>query len=86
MPSSPPPQPLVPILGLSSPYLKDIPLPSGVPGFPFDPELCAYIPGAVQAAMGVSVQPADYAAYGLALDYTAAETFLALAIGQSNVT
>jgi len=79
-------QPLAPVLGLAGPYLKDVPLPAGVPGFPFDPELCAYIPDAVMATMGVSITPADFATYGLAMDYTAASTFLDLAIGQSNFT
>lgn len=73
-------------LGLSSPYLKDIPLPSGAPGFPYNPELCAYIPEALQATANLTVTPADFGAYGLAIDTTAAGTFLQLAIGQSNST
>lgn len=79
-------QPLIPILNLSSPYLKDFPLPPGTPGFPFNPEFCAFIPAAVKAQTGLTVMPSQFAAYGLAINYTAASTFLSLAIGKSNFT
>ncbi|KAG7670845.1 hypothetical protein KSW81_004278 [Nannochloris sp. 'desiccata'] len=78
--------PLVPFLGLSTPYLKDIPLPPGAPGFPYNPELCAYIPEVLQSIANLTVAPADFGAFGLAIDKTAAATFLQLAIGQSNST
>jgi len=71
---------------MAEPYLKDVPLPPGVSGFPFDPELCAYIPKAVYATTGMTITPANFAAYGLKFNYTAMQTFLALAIGQSNAT
>ena len=76
----------MPFLGLSTPYLKDIPLPPGMPGFPFNPELCAYIPGAFEAVAGFPITPADFPGFGLAMDQTATATFLQLAIGQSNAT
>ena len=76
----------MPYLGLTTPYLKDIPLPPGTPGFPYNPELCAYIPEVMQASANITVAPADFGAYGLAIDQTAAATFLQLAIGQSNST
>jgi hypothetical protein len=66
--------------------LKDTPLPPGTPGFPYNPELCAYIPEAFLATLNLTVTPADFAASGLAIDQTAAATFLQLAIGQSNST
>lgn len=62
-----------------------MPLPPGAQGFPYNPELCAYIPEAM-AAFNVAVTPAFFGAAGLAMDYTATGTFLALAIGQSNAT
>jgi hypothetical protein len=76
----------VPFLGLSTPYLKDIPLPPGTPGFPYNPELCAYIPEVMQSTANLTVNPTDFSAFGLAIDKTAAATFLQLAIGQSNST
>jgi hypothetical protein len=76
----------VPYLGLSTPYLKDIPLPPGTPGFPYNPELCAYIPEVMMSTANLTVTPADFGFFGLAIDKTAAATFLQLAIGQSNST
>jgi hypothetical protein len=79
-------QPLQAAFGMPNPYLKDVPLPPGTPGFPFNPELCAFIPPAAQAAFGIAITPADFATYGLNIDYGAAGTFLTLAIGGSNAT
>lgn len=76
----------MPFLGLSTPYLKDIPLPPGNPGFLYNPELCAYIPEALQLTANLTVNPADFAAFGVAINKTATATFLKLAIGQSNST
>lgn len=78
--------PFVPLFGLQTPYLKDVPMPPGTPPYPYNPELCAYIPQAVKGQTGMTITPSDFAPYGLSMDYTATTTFLALAIGQSNAT
>ena len=78
--------PYGPALGLTSPYLKDVPLPPGAAGFPFDPEMCKYVSDAASAQVGASVAPADLAGAGLAVDASAAAAFLTLAIGASNAT
>jgi hypothetical protein len=78
--------PIAPLLGLSNPYLKEVPLPPGTPGFPFDPELCAFIPAAAKQTFDVDITPDDFVTYGVAMDYSATATFLTLAIGQSNAT
>ncbi len=78
--------PYGPALGLTSPYLKDVPLPAGAAGFPFDPEMCKYVADAASAQVGAPVAPADFPAAGLAVDASAAAAFLTLAIGASDAT
>lgn len=77
--------PLQPYLGIQEPYLKDVPLPPGTPGLPYNAELCAYIPIAM-AQYNVTVTPPLFGAAGLAMDYGATGVFLTLAIGNSNST
>ena len=62
-------------------------LPVGPGAFPYAPELCAFIPGALMAA-GVPgpITPADFSTWGADLNVTAAGAFLAAAIGSSNAT
>lgn len=72
----------MPFLGLTTPYLKDVPLPPGQAGFPYHPELCVFIAQTMQA-LNVPATPDNFAAFGVALDKDATATFLQLAIGQS---
>lgn len=62
--------------GVASPFLADL-----SPLFPAPPELCAYIPGMLQPALGFTVSPAQFGLFGVEVDGAAAETFLALAVG-----
>lgn len=72
--------------GIPQPYLASVPLPPGVPAFPFDPELCAFISEAMEEQYGVPMNPTDFASFDLALNYSGSATFLSLAIGQTNMT
>ena len=73
------------LYGLPTPFVKD----TGVapPGtVTYHPEFCQFVVETFQSMYGVDIQPSQFATYGVGLSVDAANAFLDLAVGASNVT
>ncbi|RMZ54053.1 hypothetical protein APUTEX25_002630 [Auxenochlorella protothecoides] len=69
-----------PASGVTSPFL------SSLGPFPYPPEFCAYLPGAMAPYLGFQPDPSQFGVLGLAMDTGAAAAFLAAAKGATNAT
>jgi hypothetical protein len=76
-------QALGPILNLTSPFIKDIPVPIQPR---YNPEFCHYIVDVFQSTYGIQISPSDFGLYGVGLSQEQSMAFLELAIGTSNAT
>jgi hypothetical protein len=59
-------------------------LPGG--GYPYNPELCAFLVGAAADMFGLTIQPTQLGSLGLSLPLPAVQAFLGAALGDTNAT